>query len=546
MDKPFEESIDELSEEKQIELFENIITLSGPRTCVMVDGSATTPNPFNKSKYSTQNLLAVLETQLGPENFREILAVLKVSLATYDEFESRCDSLFKSIQHMKGMKEAYRLQFEEAKRRVWFSQGDLFYERHFEQGQSCPVPEIPITDRQTKLDALLKLLKVHATVQRLIHVYQRFALDVANNIASGVPAEMSFCTEPRTSVWPELTFLEHFKLCRAFLRYELCCRMTGEASVAVISNGHLHSPRASHKRGPHALSSRIPEDEIEEIMCIKVFVQGCWESMYLDFFTDLYRDAASVAETPERTAKGRNTIMELHDWLYPGRYASCKSPGPNMEAWVDCMSRLGLNFLAAALEASPHERRDLIRSTYPEKNWLLAPRFLGEGCGAAMAAGTTTAEGLGRHATPFVRRFVRDRVHYAIDKHCQYVLRRLGWVFFSGLVPRRGALQLPCPTLSVSVQQAWGKFQRFAHKHPEKYALPRRLDPQNGAIRISGGSWRTFIGPKHSLVAVWDDGEARLRFLAGARAIMDCETTKLPSLEEMLPDLCIPLARRQG
>lgn len=109
-----------------------------------------------------------------------------------------------------------------------------------------------------------------------------------------------------------------------------------------------------------------------------------------------------------------------------------------------------------------------------------------------------------------------------VDGHGTSDLRRLGWVFFDDL-SRLRSFGLPLPA-----KASW--FTKEALRHIANRLIPSLSDSAL-AVPLTEDEWGSVSAGNYSPKDRGDDFEAKARFVAGARAVVDFTSNQLPRMD---------------
>lgn len=281
---------------------------------------------------------------------------------------------------------------------AWMSYMRFFYRRSYTGNtkplhSSKPLAVQKPPPRLRGFKALAEaLIQLYGVTKRQINAFQAFSLGLAENAILDPLSDASGLRHASTNgEWPALNPSERLRLQRAFLRYELASRLTGLSSMTAMADETWNKRLSFWRPGGYVEDfwtnpfdhrnpsmKTFPDDEIEEIMSVKTFIQDTYETIYYSICEDLFRKVKSQA-VPAQVGASKS-VKRAREWLEDtmGEHIEFMSPSAGqVRASIDTLSRLGLCFLQKVLKSSFTEKRDLFRIISGAAYWgTPAPRFL--------------------------------------------------------------------------------------------------------------------------------------------------------------------------
>lgn len=347
-----------------------------------------------------------------------------------------------------------------------------------------------------------------------------------------------------------LTSTERLRLQRGLLRYELCCRLVGIPSVAAYQNRQVFTMiMRSETELPaehydiwlgNPFTRFLPMDEVEEIICASEYVDGLYNNLHCSFVEDFQNAILDFSQIRNEDEEARDKDISdlekitVRDWLSDDRLEHYHLLSKWFEGGFG--SRLGLVFLDRVARSTPTDRREFMRGAFhtfdqlhtslpmhydnflrPSWHNVLSRR------GGLLRNGTVSLE-VGPHCNPILQ---TSLTHHATTRllttHGSNYLRRLGWVFFDDQTTLR-SLGIPHDGKVSSIHDWVMK----KHENPLS-VLTAKISDSALAARFTEDEWKDLFMDKYSPKIY--DSQAMSRFVAGARAVVNFISDKLPQVD---------------
>lgn len=476
---------------------------------------------------------AVLQTCLPTEILHEFLAIVKATDLKCPNIEAPTDD----------WAAASRSILREWK--VWQENVVDFLRSHRGANYALPNPRTKPTDFKAQIKFIVRL---YFCLAKFVNFYPTFARGQATGTRFSFPNAAQDDNEV-----PPLNEAELLRLRRGLLRYELCCRLVGISSVAACQNRQVFATII--RPGPQLPAQHydiwtgnpftrfLPTDEVEEIICASIYVHGVYKSLHCNFVEGFSNAILEFSQTRNEEArdKDRSGVKEktMREWLWDNRLDYYLLPECSDGGFG---SRLGLAFLDRVTRSTPTDRREFMRSAFHTfgRPYTLFLRhhdnFLRDSWHSVVARrrslpgnGTASLE-LGPHCNPIFQTFItHDETTRLLAGNEQTPdpiinkIRSMGWVFFDD-ESRLRSLGLPhdCKPSSIDDWERWKRwnYPPFSNANISGSAL---------ATRLTEDEWREVM-EKYSPKDRRHDFQAMSRFVAGARAVVDFTSDKLPQL----------------
>lgn len=210
---------------------------------------------------------------------------------------------------------------ERRKWSAWTTHLKAFY-RSYVNGTTFDVQnqnQEGIDSSRAQVNALMQL---YGIIKRQINAFQAMSLGTASgNIPVPPHNDSHLRRASMEGKWPALSSGERLRLYRAFLRYELCSRLTGVPSMDAMADVELDMPRSFGIQDDNGddefwnnpFREDLTDDEVEEIASVKNFVQNTYLIIYIYIYGVFLEEVRTFA-LPAR-AHGLGPIMPARDWL---------------------------------------------------------------------------------------------------------------------------------------------------------------------------------------------------------------------------------------
>ncbi|KAK2604134.1 hypothetical protein N8I77_007089 [Diaporthe amygdali] len=441
---------------------------------------------------------SVLQAALAPEVFRELLAIVNAP------DHNKCPPVPPPSQ------ETNDASIEEW--RAWERGVRSFLKRHA-RGAVYPTPDphVDIINFKIQIGFMVQL---YFCLSKFVNYYQIFVQSIAGRTWPAVRPNRRIEQVQQDHDWPRLTATELLRLQRGLLRHEICCRLIGLPSQDLRSNEDFSAHLANELVKPqhpghdqlwwlHPFDDLLPIDELEEISCASVYLMGLFQTYLKDNREELRNHLLVLAQGCGNQALGKDIIDEKMETVgdlllqaqdqHPMLHFDLFKYDPARN-WAQRMSQLGLVFLDQ-------------RSSSLEDEFYKKP---------------------GPYCSPMTKNFILNGITID-DIHPDKTdcLRALGWVFFDDVSKLRYlGLQ---PDVNASTMLTWLDEARC---HRDFWpSLRLELPASLRSKCISKDDWHEKVITKYSGKVGWDEYKAMTRFVAGIRAVVDFNSTQLPTFE---------------
>lgn len=416
------------------------------------------------------------------------------------------------------------------------------------RGTTYTLPD-PKTDT-TKFNAQIRfMIQLYFCLSKFVNFYPTFVESIA---AREVPPTASLGQHVQGGQqghrWPPLNGTELLRLQRGLLRYELHCRLVGLPSVALSCNPDAYEAVVLLRitSGPRDLwvgnpfCRFLPIDEVEETISASIYVMELYSSLRCSVFEDFceripdsnhgHNKGMLSNDDAEKTKKTASHWMRSSE----GQILEFRSlPTYGIYEWRDTMSRLGLVFLHRMTTSTLAERTELMRSAVSN---VLAPQldpFLWL-CWTDVVRkprghwNVSRVREVGPHCNPIIQACTRDaELTDLIDTTgIGDRLRSMGWVFFDDKL-KLDYLDFPQHANSSSFEE-W--LTRIDWDLAEVSCLGSGIPDSASASRFTEEEWMEIIMERFSDKDYRDDYQAKCRFVARVRAVVDFTSTRLPQI----------------
>ncbi|POS77683.1 hypothetical protein DHEL01_v203938 [Diaporthe helianthi] len=269
--------------------------------------------------------MAVLQTRLAPEVFREFLAILNAPDHNTGPSVGPLQTDEESEEHLEDWL-------------AWHWEASQFLRSHA-WGAIYPAPSLKQNPTEFKSHTRF-MIRLYFCLSRLVNSF----LPVARSTLNGTRINLPPTRQP-ISEWPPLADIELLRLQRGLLRHELCCRLIGIPSIAAHCGPRVYEgvsdsqPAGRDFLGP--LIPLLPVDEREEVICASEFAKCPYSSLRSAWYEDLEEAILSRGRGRGRDAEVRHeddggsreeNQKTLRHWL-PDHYLAVSSGRPGRIAW---------------------------------------------------------------------------------------------------------------------------------------------------------------------------------------------------------------------
>lgn len=415
-------------------------------------------------------------------------------------------------------------------------------------GATYTLPD-PKTDT-TKFNAQIRfMIQLYFCLSKFVNFYPTFAESIADR---EVPPTASLGQQVQGGQeswkWPPLNGTELLRLQRGLLRYELHCRLVGLPSVALSCNPDAYEavvllritsrPRDLWVGNPFCRF--LPIDEVEETISASIYVKELYSSLRCSVFEDF---CERIADSNHGHNKGmlsnddaeKTRKTAIHWMTQPeGQILEFGSlPTYSTFEWRDTMSRLGLVFLHRMTTSTLAERTELMRSAVSN---MLAPQldpFLWRCWNNVVRRprghwNVSRVREVGPHCNPIIQACTRDAelIDLIATTEIDDRLRSMGWVFFDDKL-KLDSLGFPQHANSFGFEE-W--LPRIELDMADVSSLGWGIPDSASASRFTEEEWMEMVMERFSDKDYRDDYQAKSRFVARVRAVVDLTSTRLPQI----------------
>lgn len=426
----------------------------------------------------------------------------------------------------------------------WEQEVFRFLQSHA-HGAVYPTPDPK--ENVTKFNAQIKLMvKIYFCLSKFVNFFLTFAQSNAKGV---LPPTNTLAQRVQDGLeWSPLNEIERLRLQRGLLRYELYCRLVGLPSMAASCNRDVYgvvvfrntSLALSELWWGNPFPELLPIDEVEEIICASIYVKGLYQGLRWTLLQDFHnrvldshqgRDIDLLNTDPGEAGKKTvehwlsqtgNQILDFESLEQYGKYY-----------WTDSMSRLGLVFLDRVCRSDLADRRELMRSAFNvflsrQGNncnylWRYWDEVVNERC---MWPGPEVK--IGPYCNPMVQTAINnDSITTLVDQFGARRLRSLGWVFLDDKSKLR-ALGLPYNAKASTMRNWVDKTDKEKDTWPPR---PPKIPLSALTARFTEEEWKEMVMDKYAPKDRRGDYQAMSRFVAGARAVVDLTSDRLPQID---------------
>lgn len=427
--------------------------------------------------------------------------------------------------------------------KAWEEKVYSFLQRHA-HGAAYPTPSLKMG--VTKFNAQIRfMVQLYFCLFKFVNFYPTFVRSNASRTRPVFPPKNRFGQQnEQDREWPRLSNTELLRLQRGLLRYELFCRLVGLPSIAVSCNHDLCDALISSSSVSlvsqiwvcNPFSDMVPIDEVEEIICASIYVRDLYDSLRWNAFEEFHNHVLDLSQDRgdsglDKDGKDERKTAEYWVSQSEGQILDFRYLKPySVSDWTESMIRLGLVFLDRLTRSSIAERRELMRNAlnniltpdYPSFLWRYWDDVVYERC---------TAEGFNLGVGPYCNSMLQastsSSIAMLIDMDDHDRLRRLGWVFFDDKSKLR-SLGLPHHA-RASTMRRW--LEKPENLRPSEFPLQPKMPDSALGARFTETEWKEQVMEKYSPKDRRGDYQAMSQFTAGARAVVDFTSTKLPHID---------------
>lgn len=407
-----------------------------------------------------------------------------------------------------------------------------------------PDPKMDVTEFNAQIRVMVQ---TYFCLCKFVNFYPTFARSNAARTRLVFPPPNGMGQRVRQSQeWPPLTNTELLRLQRGLLRYEMCCRLIGLASIAVtcdynVASAMIYNPHSDFM--PRVWASNpffklLPVDEVEEIFCATTYVRDLYDSLRWKFVTEFPNHLLSVDQGRGHGVHGRDgsdTRKTAGYWLSQGKSQilgiSSLAPGRLFD-WKESMSRLGLVFLDRVTRSTLQERREIMRNTLNMILGLYEYRLIGayaDDITHVSRAAEGLSDGFGPHCNSMIwtscsNSSITELIHTDYDL-CR--LRRLGWAFFDDK-SRLRSLGLPRHTGASTIR---GWLKRAENRRHTPFPLRPKIPDSALAALFTEKEWEELVMDRYSPKDRRYNYQAMSQFVTDVRAVVDFTSTQLPHID---------------
>lgn len=323
----------------------------------------------------------------------------------------------------------------------------------------------------------------------------------------------------------------------------MCCRLIGLLSQDLSINKDFIDQLADDLVKPqhpghrelwwlHPFHDLLPIDELEEISCASTYLIGLFQMYLGDIRAELLNRLLVLAQGNGNQAlyeDGTDEEMETVGNLLPQARSQHPMLRFNLRTeylarnWAEIMSQLGLVFLDRMTKSTAADQRDLMRNTFTTCHGLYAPEFQ-----RLSSFDRRFNNRHGPYCSPMTKSFIINRLDIdGIDADKTDCLRALGWAFFDDLSKLRSlGLQLDG---NASTMRTWPTEARENNDFWPSISL--KIPASSMKTFISKDDWHEKVIAKYSSKYHGNNYHAMTRFAAGIRAVVDFNSTQVPTFD---------------